>query len=249
MRAVYFFLLLFTNTNGLAQELAPVNCQDSAVIVEHHSISLEYNELAELPKWVAYKLTPESFNPNIVRSNNFREDSLVLTGSATPSDYYGSGYDRGHLAPAGSMKANEISMSESFLMSNICPQLPSFNRGIWRRLEEKVRFWAETSDSLFVITGPLLNEPIDTIGYNKVFVPRAFFKTILSFKNSETSAIAFLIPHAKSDKAIYSFATSIDEVEILVNSDFYCKFNIPSIDTLEMNSSVKTFLYGNKVSE
>lgn len=250
MKGIYFFLLLFISSSIQAQDLNDFNyCSDTSLIIEHHTISLAYNETAELASWIAYKLTPASFNSNIIRSNDFREDTLIRTGSAVPSDYYGTGYDRGHLAPAGSMKANEISMSESFLMSNICPQLPSFNRGIWRRLEEKVRFWAESSDSLLVITRPVLDMPIDTIGKNEVHVPRAFFKCILSFKQDHTTAIAFLIPHEKNDKSIYSFATSIDIIENLINYNLYCNIDIPNLAEIEGNSSVKSFLFSEKTTE
>ena len=76
------------------------------------------------------------------RKNDFRIDPVVKTVSATPADYRNSGYDRGHLCPAGDMAFSEIAMSESFYMSNISPQVPSFNRGIWKTLEQKVRDWS-----------------------------------------------------------------------------------------------------------
>jgi endonuclease G len=73
-----------------------------------------------------------------------------------PSDYTNSGFDRGHLAPAGDMKWSETAMDESFLMSNISPQKPAFNRGIWKKLEEKIRSWAIENDSIIVVTGLFL---------------------------------------------------------------------------------------------
>jgi endonuclease G len=110
-------------------------------IIHHHGYSLSYNEEAEQADWVFYKLTPASISSSIERTNNFREDPFVNEGSAALKDYRKSGYDRGHLAPAGSMKADAENMSESFFMSNMSPQYPSFNRGVWKRLEGEVRYW------------------------------------------------------------------------------------------------------------
>ncbi len=218
-------------------------CYLHSKIIYHSYYSLLYSEDAEQAKWVAYKLTPSFFQNYIERTNDFREDSLILTGSSSLDDYHKSGYDRGHLAPAGSMKLNERSMSESFFMSNISPQKPSFNRGIWKRLEGKVRYWAESNDSIFVITGPILDHPIDTIGPNEVIVPRAFFKTLIAYKDGKARGIAFLVPHEKSDKSLYSFATSIDVIEELTGLDFYCKLDIELQSILESNSSIKDFMF------
>ena len=207
-------------------------------IIKHQYYTLSYSEKDEQAEWVAYKLTPE-FLKNIKRTNNFRADSSVSTGSATLADYLKSGYDRGHLAPAASMSVNAISMSESFFMSNMSPQKPSFNRGIWKILETKVRDWVKTSDSLFVVSGPILNHPIDTIGINKVTVPRAYYKTILRFNKGTITGIAFLMPNAKSVETIDFFVARIDSIEMLTGIDFYR--NLPfSIQTkIEANKDLK----------
>jgi len=193
----------------------------SGEIIYHSYYTLEYAEESEQASWVAYRITTDNFNSSIKRKDAFRVDPQVSTVSAELSDYRKSGYDRGHLAPAGSMKINTTSMSESFYMSNMSPQLHGFNGGVWRKLEEEVRRIAKSNDSIFVVTGPILTGPIDFIGENKVSVPRAYYKTILAYQDGKPSGIGFILPHEKSSASVYSFSTSIDEVEKIAGIDFY----------------------------
>ncbi len=189
-------------------------------LIKHHYYTLSYSEKDEQAEWVAYKLTPVFLN-KIKRTNNFRKDLLVITGSATLADYKGSGYDRGHLAPAAAMSLNKIAMSESFFMSNMSPQKPSFNRGIWKHLESQVRKWILLNDSLFVVSGPILDHPIGRIGVNEVSIPRAYYKTIVGFKNGIAKGIAFLLPNKNLKKSIFFYVTSIDSIETVTGLDFY----------------------------
>jgi endonuclease G len=211
-------------------------------IINHHYFTLSYSEKNELPEWVAYKITPYNINKNVDRTNDYRSDPFVKTNSASPSDYVGSGYDMGHLAPARIMSSNAISISESFYLSNICPQVPSFNRGIWKRLEGKVRFWGAQNDSIYVVAGPILNAPIDRIGENNVNVPRGFYKTLLRFKGGKTKGIAFLMPNKKSGASIYSFAISIDSLEYLTGINFYKELDKNLQQKVESNASIKQFI-------
>ena len=208
-------------------------------IIPHKYFTVSYSEKDEQAEWVAYKLTQDSFSHLIDRTNDYREDPYVKTVSSNPSDYKGSDYDMGHLAPANAMSQNYTAMSESFYLSNISPQKASFNRGIWKRLEYKVQYWAELNDSLFVVTGPILNSPIDVIGNNRVTVPRAFYKTLLAFKNGKTKGIAFIMPNEKSSKSIYAYATSIDKVEEITGIDFYYNLNVEIQNEVEANTDLK----------
>ena len=116
-------------------------------IVKHTAFTLCYSEAHEQAKWVAYHLTAEMCdNSGEERTNNFRTDPDVKTGSASPEDYKKSGFDRGHLCPAGDMGWSEQTMSESFFMSNMSPQAPSFNRGIWKKLEEQIRVFRKNNN-------------------------------------------------------------------------------------------------------
>ena len=213
-------------------------------VISHTYYTLSYSEHDEQAEWVAYKMTNTNFSADISRTNNFRVDPKVTTTSAELSDYYKSGYDRGHLAPAGSMKINKTSMSESFYMSNMSPQNPSFNRGIWKRLEEKVRYWTEINDSVFVVSGPILDNPLGTIGDNKVTIPKAYYKTLLGYKDGKAKGLAFIMPHEKSGESLYKFIVSINDVEEVTGIDFYHKIDKNVQDEVEENKDVKLWFIG-----
>ena len=215
-------------------------------VIKHNYFTVSYSEKDEQPEWVSYKVSRNSYNEQISRTNDYRVDPFVKTMSASPKDYHRSGYDMGHLAPAHAMAYNYTSMSESFYLSNICPQNASFNRGIWRSLEGKVEYWSSFKDSIYVVSGPILDNPIDQIGRdNKIAVPRAFYKTLISFKNGELRGIAFVIPNEKSYKSIYSYATSIDEVETITGIDFYHELDKLIQDKVEANIDVKKWISKN----
>lgn len=230
------------NTTNPSFDFYPTSTYDQ--IVFHTYYALSYSEKNEQAEWVAYKLTNKNIDGNVKRKNNFKADKKVKTESAQLSDYKGSGYDRGHLAPAGSMKINKTAMSESFYMSNMSPQIPGFNRGIWKRLEEKVRYWTEINDSVFVVTGPILDKPLGTIGYNKVTIPRAYYKTLLGYKNGKSKGLAIIMPHAKSDESLYKFVVSINNVEEITGINFYHNLDEKVQDEIESNKDVKQWFIG-----
>jgi len=191
-------------------------------IISHMGFDLGYNEQFEQASWVTYVLTrDEAESENVDRTENFRPDTSIRTGSAQLSDYRGSGFDRGHLAPAGDMRWNRTAMSESFLLSNMSPQSPSFNRGIWKKLEDQVRVWAIEKDSLYIITGPVL-EPVDSlIGESRVAVPRYYFKVLVDLSPPDHSFIAFLLPNDRSDNDLYHYVVSVDSLESFTGYDFF----------------------------
>ncbi len=192
-------------------------------LVNHKYFSLFYIEEHEQAEWVAYELTRESLNqPWVERSDNYRPDPKIRYASASTRDYRGTGYDRGHLVPAGDMAFSEESMSTTFYMSNISPQIHNFNVGIWRELEENVRDWARKFNHLYVVTGPVLNENIrERIGGNDVSVPDAFYKVILDITEPGLKGIGFFIPNEVSVKPLGEYAVSIDEIERITNIDFF----------------------------
>ena len=128
-------------------------------IVEREGYALGYIEKHEQPSWVCYIVTKEELSIRAAkRTNNFRADPSISTGSAHPSDYTRSGFDRGHLAPAADMSFSQQAMSDSFFMSNMSPQRPQFNRGIWGKLEKQIRRFANREGMIVVVTGPILPE-------------------------------------------------------------------------------------------
>ncbi len=191
-------------------------------IIKHAAYTLCYNEEYEQAKWVAYRLTNKMCEGNgEERTDDFREDKNVRTGSALPDDYKKTGYDRGHLCPAGDMAWSEITMSESFFMSNMSPQEPKFNRGIWKTLESAVREWAKKNEEIYIVTAGILKDTVKTIGKNNVAVPKLFYKVILDVRGSEQKAIAFIMPNEGSKKSIFDFAVTIDSVERLTGINFF----------------------------
>ena len=204
----------------------PVNMLPSSTtgeIVHHTYYSLSYSEDHEQAEWVAYEITRDRLNAKWVeRATTFRPDPNVRTESATPRDYSGSGYDRGHLVPAADMAFDSLAMHESFFMSNISPQERAFNGGVWRELEECVRDWARQFQHVYVVTGPVLSRPGKAqIGFSKVTVPAAYYKVVLAPKQHR--AIAFVLPNTVSDRPLLEYACTIDHVESVTGIDFFPK--------------------------
>jgi endonuclease G len=190
--------------------------------VWHAGFVLGYDEFHEQASWVAHILTSDIVGGSVQRTNDFREDSLVPSGTASLHDYWDSGYDRGHLVPSADFRWSRQALSETYVYSNISPQLPDFNRGIWADLENKVRSWAIRNRELFVVTGGVLRPGLPTIGSeNQVSVPEYFYKVLLDYTDPEIKGIAFVLPNAGSDRDPLDFAVSIDSVERLSGLDFF----------------------------
>ncbi len=191
-------------------------------LIDHPGFMLVYSETHEQAFWVGYELTKEKTGGPYERTDRFLEDPEVSTGSAKNADYSGSGFDRGHLAPAADMAWSEESMKASFYFSNMSPQLPGFNRGVWKRLEELVRDWAKSHEHIYVVTGPVLTTPeLPTIGENAVAVPRYYYKVIIDYTEPEWRGIGFVIENTSSSLPLHSFAVSIDSVQRLTALDFF----------------------------
>ena len=217
---------------------------DGEEIIKHTGYTLSYNEEHELPSYAAYELTREEVLGNTARDDNFREDPYVRTGSATLEDYRGSGYDRGHLAPAADFKWSEKAMDDTFYMSNMAPQDPSFNRGIWADLEAVVRNMAYDEGRIYVVTGPVLTDgPYETIGDSEVSVPKEFYKVILKYEGDESKAIGFLLENKNSKRDLESFAKSVDEIEEVTGIDFFPKLDDAIEEKVEKKEDVSDWTF------
>ena len=188
-------------------------------LVKHDGYSLSYNETHEQANWVSYLHTRSRSIASTERGNDFRPDPAVKSGSAELVDYAGSGYDSGHLAPAADMAWSETAMSESFYLSKLRPQLPGFNRGIWKQLESLVRGWAAEYDSILIVTGPVLKDDLIKIGPNQVSVPDQYYKLVYRMKGKNFESIAFILhQHANGD--LKTYATTVNHLESVVGIDF-----------------------------
>jgi endonuclease G, mitochondrial len=224
-----------TNTGGF--DFLPTST--SKQIIVHDNYTLSYMEDYEQAEWVAYELKKGRYGSQNFERPFFIEDPKVKTGSANWKNYRKSGYDKGHLCPAGDMKFSKAAFDETFFTSNISPQLHHFNDGIWNNLEQKVRYWANKYEGLYVVTGGVLNKNLETIGNEDVAVPEYFYKVLVSKVNGNYKMIGFLVPHNESDKPLYEFVVSVDEIEKKTGIDFFPKLDDAIENQLEKSSSYK----------
>lgn len=212
-------------------------------VIHHEGYSLSYSEPHEQAEWVAYELKKEHLSNSNFKRPYFEIDKAVKTGAADWRNYRNSGYDRGHLCPAGDRKYSKEAHDETFLTSNISPQRNEFNSGIWNRLEQKVRYWASKYDGVFVVTGGVLKGPMETIGQEKVAVPKHFYKVLIDVNTGEPKMIAFLIPHEPSNKPLHEFVVSVDSLEALTGIDFFPELEDDVEDRLEASSDYKAWSF------
>jgi len=195
-------------------------------VINRKGYALGYSEKYEQALWVSYKLTADEVRQKKTeRTDNFREDPRIASGTATNEDYYASGFDRGHLAPAADMSWSKKAMSESFFFSNMIPQYAEVNRGIWQELEDTVRKIAVSEDFIYVVTGPVfyVGKKYKTIGKNKVAVPHACYKVIYSPKHHKT--IGFVIQNSKKQQKLQDCVYSVSAIEKMTGLNFFSGMN------------------------
>lgn len=194
-----------------------------SVYIEHTGYSLSYNIVTHCPNWVAWELTKKETEGTFAKSNDFRaDDALEYEHRVDASAFKSSVYDRGHMCPSGDMKWSKESMSDSFFMTNICPQTSTLNQVWWKRLESSCRRWAEKEGAIYICCGPIYtngNTYIECVP--KVRVPDAFFKVILSTRKNNEKAIGFLYINDDSRQTMESAARSVDEIEKITGYDFF----------------------------
>jgi endonuclease G len=178
--------------------------------------AVNYNYITKVAYYSVENIRVDNLVKTAPRKDDFREDPQVPTEyRSTLKDYAGAGYDRGHIAPAADMPFSAQAMSESFFLTNMMPQVPGNNRGIWKYTEELTRYYAQKYGQVYVITGTIFSQPYKTIG-NNVYVPSHIWKIVIDPKN--VRAIAFLFPNEKLDpKQIENYITTISEIEKYTN--------------------------------
>jgi len=212
-------------------------------IVHHKAYSLSYSEPHEQAEWVAYELKKSHLSNTHFKRPYFETDNAVKTGAASWRNYKNSGYDRGHLCPAGDRNYSQNAHDETFLTSNISPQKHDFNSGIWNTLEQKTRYWASKYDGVFVVTGGVLKGNLETIGEERVAVPKQFYKIILDANNGKVKMIAFFMHHQNSNEPLYKFVVSVDSIETLTGIDFFPELEDAIETDLEAKSDYKDWSF------
>lgn len=211
-------------------------------IVEHLAYTLSFNREHNNPNWVAWELTKVEAEGQLPRDDDFRPDPLLPENhQVETADYKNSGYDRGHMAPAADMKWSSKAMSESFLMSNMCPQTHALNAGAWETLESACRRWAKNEGSVYIVCGPVYKKATPkTIGKDlKISVPDGFFKVVLSLREGKEKAIGFYFDNNKSKQSMERAAMSVDDVEALTGIDFFVNVNDRLEERLESTYALK----------
>lgn len=226
-----FSALLLALSSGAAfasPEFPAPRLHENSLELHNTATAVSYNPQHKQADWLFYPLGPKQLQNCVSRGGGFRADPrLKPSDSAQLADYSGSGFDRGHLSPAGDNKWSQLAMSESFYLSNISPQPPKFNQGIWGKLENIVRAWGKNM-SLWVATGPVLNGNLRKIGPSGVSVPEYFYKVLATQDSKE--AIAILMPvDAKGDLSQY--AMPVDRLEEISGLDFL--MDLPNEETVE----------------
>ena len=187
--------------------------------------TVSYNSKTRCPNYVCWHLSSDRTLGNMQRTDEFVADPTLSGNIQVQSfDYSGSGYDRGHMCPAGDNKNSSQAMNESFFMTNICPQNHDLNKGDWNDLEQLCREWARDYGDLYICCGPIFDsDNPKTIGRRKkvqIAVPDRFFKVVL-FMGKQPRAIGFIFPNDGKSRPLRSYAVSVDKVERVTGFDFY----------------------------
>lgn len=190
-------------------------------IIRHAGYTVSYNKDWKISNWISYELTRQETQGSEKRSNRFITDPLVKGIIATNADYARSGYDKGHMAPAADMKWSSTAMKESFYFSNMCPQHPQLNRRGWKNLEEKIRDWAIADSAIIIICGPIIEKHPQSIGKNKIPVPKQFFKVVLSPFVKPIRSIGFLFDNEQAVEPLSSYTVTVDSIEKITGIDFF----------------------------
>lgn len=202
-----------------------INSHYSNVIKRYAAMTVNFNYSYKVPNCVSYVLTSDMIDitngPNAEHRRNYKfyADPSVR-GCPEWYEYRGSGYDRGHMAPANDMRWSRQSMSDCFLMTNICPQDHDLNGGSWNKLELKIHDWAKRHGKIIVATGPIFNGNSRRIGQNNdIVVPAGFFKVVLD--PGRNRAIGFIYENHEGGGGVARHACSVNEVERITGHDFF----------------------------
>ncbi|NLI98468.1 DNA/RNA non-specific endonuclease [bacterium] len=226
------------NPDTLTDVFAYPKCNRYGVILRHKAYSMLYFQKYQLIYWASYALTKDMLSGPYNNVYDITPDPMTKD-FPTFRDYKGSGYMQGFLAPPDFMRWDSTARREGFYASNTAPQKRGFNKGLWKRMEEQERAWAQDGARLWVVTGPVVIDSTKTIGSNKVRIPAYFFKVILILKDDKLYETAYLLPTLNPSnyrKPLEDFTASVDMVESMTGYDFFPLLADSVERQLEMNS-------------
>ena len=192
-------------------------------VVQKLGYALSYNLEYVQPDWVAYTLDTEELNTTTTsRSDEFYEELDVIPGSAKLSDYRGSGYDRGHLLSSADRTSSEELNESTFSLLNMSPQNHRYNAGLFLKAEDAERDAARQYGELYIVTGPVFSDNMETIGESEVAVPEEFYKVFLGQDaDGEWHAVGLILPQEYENGNLKPYFVTVDEVEKATGIDFY----------------------------
>ena len=209
-------------TDIARMEIPAMPAKKQGQIIQRTGYTLSYDAKNKTPQWVAWELTKEETRGKEERSTEFTPDPDVIGTKVVTYDYSHSGYDRGHMAPAGDMKWSKKAMKESFYMTNICPQDHNLNTEDWNDLEMKSREWARRYGKVYIVCGPIYKGiRNEYIGEHRVKVPDAFFKVILINDAKKQAALGFYFENEAGERPLTDYLVSVDEIEKITGMDFF----------------------------
>ena len=213
------------------------------VLAKHVALVSSYNPVHRIPNYVVHVILKDILYGSQTRSNDFRPDPFIKQNMSDSTDYWNSGYDRGHMAASADFKWNRKALSESYFYSNIIPQNPQLNQNAWNKLEMQVREWAIDNSELIVVTGPVLKENLPKIpqGSFKVSIPEYIYKIVLDYYPPAYKAIAFLYPNKDVPYELEKHVVSIDSIEQLTGIDFFPKLEDSLENKVEAENSLTEF--------
>lgn len=231
-KLVFVFLVLssvsFSQTYSLNKVTTTYTNEIS--FVKHTFYEIGFNTKYKLPAWTFYSQTKEHLAlANLDRKGSFVKDPFLNSPQAKNKDYSSSGFDKGHLVPCEDMSFTETAMHETFYYSNCAPQTTELNRGEWKMLEELSRNWGKEYGEVIVISGPVFESNMKTMGEDpekngasRIPIPNLFYKIIIRHESQTYKAIGFILPNVTTPiNGLQNYVCSVDSIEKITGLDFF----------------------------
>lgn len=260
----------YTPSSDIAARMeTPRILSDGLTVVVSHDVAingkkvvtyeLEYDKSKFHSRWVAFRFDGNTRAQSVGRSDEpFMDDPSLSSTLHIGYKGFGPGYDRGHLCASADRLYDRTANEQTFYMSNMSPQLSSFNQGYWVTLESQVQKLGRSktfSDTLYVVKGGTIKEGqiksyITRNNGNKVAVPKYYYMALLKVKNGVYNSIAFWMEHKEygysyNNKAplseIMNHAVSVNELEQLTGIDFFPNLPDATEEKVEDQKDINTW--------
>ena len=201
-------------------------------VLDRGEFAVGWSPSLRRPVWCAYHVTPDVLYQTGQRPN-FSKDKEAAN-SPSPGDYTRSGYDRGHMVPNHAIESRygADDQKKTFLMSNIAPQTPALNQGVWRNVEHRIAdFWPAKYGEIWVIVGTIPNRRGETLSGTDIEIPGRFYQVIVAQEGMDVRALAVVFDqHVPWREWAARNIVSIDELEEEAGLDF-----LPDLPTFIQN--------------